>query len=68
MSELQKIVSLSRSQIYSLISKDAFPKQFKLGEKASGWLLSQVLSWMQSKIDQSSSSNSDASTQDAQSP
>ena len=64
MSELQKIVSLSRSQIYALISKGAFPKQVKLGEKASAWLLSRVLRWMQARINQSGTSNSDALHQD----
>ena len=48
--EVKHITALSRAHIYLLISKDEFPKQYKLGERAAGWLESEVLAWMQSKI------------------
>ena len=50
MPEVRLITALSRAHIYLLISKDEFPKQYKLGERAAGWLESEVLAWMQSKI------------------
>jgi|MGYP000709775668 prophage regulatory protein len=48
--EVKHITALSRAHIYLLISKDEFPKQYKLGQRAAGWLESEVLAWMQSKI------------------
>jgi len=48
--EVKHIIALSRAHIYLLISKDEFPKQYKLGQRAAGWLESEVLAWMQSKI------------------
>ena len=61
-SEVISTTGLSRSHIYDLISKGAFPRQYKLGERASGWLESEVSAWIQSKITSADSSNqSDAS-------
>ena len=61
-SEVKSTTGLSRSHIYDLISKGAFPRQYKLGERASGWLESEVTAWIQSKITSADSSNqSDAS-------
>jgi len=61
-SEVKSTTGLSRSHIYDLISKGAFPRQYKLGERASGWLESEVSAWIQSKITSVGSSNqSDAS-------
>jgi len=61
-SEVKSTTGLSRSHIYDLISKGAFPRQYKLGERASGWLESEVSAWIQSKITSATSSNqSDAS-------
>ena len=48
--EVAKIIALSRSQIYLLISKGEFPKQIKLGERAARWLESEILDWMNSKL------------------
>jgi prophage regulatory protein len=44
---------LGGSQIYALISQNEFPKQIKLGPRASGWIESEVSDWIQSRIDQS---------------
>jgi len=60
--EVKHITALSRAHIYLLISKNEFPKQYKLGERAAGWLESEVLAWMQSKITPTGSDHrSDAS-------
>ena len=49
-SEVKSTTGLSRSHIYDLISKGAFPRQYKLGERASGWLESEVSDWIELKI------------------
>ena len=42
--------SLSSASIYRLIKKGEFPKQIKLSERSSGWLLSEVEQWLDDKI------------------
>jgi prophage regulatory protein len=37
-----KLSALSSATIYRLIKKGEFPKQIKLSERSSGWLLSEV--------------------------
>ena len=49
-SEVKSTTGLSRSHIYDLISKGSFPRQYKLGERASGWLESEVSDWVELKI------------------
>jgi len=44
---------LSDSQIYSLISQHKFPKQIKLGDRASGWIESEVDEWIEKRIAES---------------
>ena len=48
--EVKYITALSRAHIYLLISKGEFPKQYKLGERAAGWLESEILDWMSFKL------------------
>jgi prophage regulatory protein len=43
-------VSLSRSSIYAAIAKNAFPSPIKLGERAVGWLESDIEAWLTSRI------------------
>lgn len=50
MPEVRKMTGLSRAHIYYLAQQGAFPKPYKLSEKALAWLLSEVTSWMQSKL------------------
>ena len=42
--------SLSSASIYRLIKKGEFPKQIKLSERSSGWLLSEVEQWLDDKV------------------
>ena len=46
---------LSRSTIYSSIEKGTFPRPILLGQRAVGWLESEVESWLASRIDASRS-------------
>ncbi len=48
--EVQRFSGLSRSQIYALVAKGKFPRQIKLSEKASAWLLSELEAWMSERI------------------
>ena len=48
--QIKASTGLSGSQIYNLISQDKFPKQIKLGDRASGWIESEIQEWIQSRI------------------
>ena len=45
-------MNMSIPQVYKLVSLGKFPKQIKLGERASGWLKSELDSWLQSRVDE----------------
>ncbi len=47
--KVQEIVPYSRSTIYSLIARGEFPPPVKLG-RASAWLKSEVLDWVEGRI------------------
>jgi prophage regulatory protein len=49
MKELIKIVSMSRSNIYILMNKGQFPKNFKIGEQIAVWRLSVIEDWIKQK-------------------
>jgi prophage regulatory protein len=48
--EVRHICGLSRSSIYASIQKGEFPAQVKLSTKASGWVYSEVMQWITSRI------------------
>jgi len=48
--EVQERISLSKAQIYNLISIGEFPQQIKLGDRASAWLESEVDQWIDERI------------------
>jgi len=50
MTEVKVTTGLSRAHLYALISQGKFPKQVKLSEKAAGWLQSEVVSWMETRV------------------
>ena len=49
---------LSRSTIYLLILKGTFPKQIKLGERAVGWIESDINEWIDKQITKSTKDSS----------
>ncbi len=48
--EVMHLCGLSRSTIYDLISRDAFPGQISLGGKNVAWVQSEVSAWMADRI------------------
>lgn len=48
--EVMHLCGLSRSTIYDLISRDAFPQQISLGGKNVAWVQSEVSAWMADRI------------------
>lgn len=55
--EVVSKVGLSRTTIYRLISKKAFPKQIKLGERSSGWLSAEIDAWLLERVNTSRAEN-----------
>ena len=47
--ELSKMLSMSRANIYLLMSKGQFPKNFKLGEQLAVWRFSVIEQWIKEK-------------------
>jgi prophage regulatory protein len=41
---------LSGTSIYRMANTGKFPKPIKLGERASGWLKSEVIQWRNSRV------------------
>ncbi|OAT77009.1 hypothetical protein A9B99_06765 [Mangrovibacter phragmitis] len=48
--EVMHLCGLSRSTIYDLISREAFPKQVTLGGKNVAWAHSEITRWMADRI------------------
>jgi len=48
--EVMHVCGLSRSTIYDLISRNAFPAQVSLGGKNVAWLASEISVWMSDRI------------------
>ncbi len=48
--ELRKITGLSDTTIWRLEKAQKFPKRRRLSYSAVGWLLSEVLDWVDSRI------------------
>jgi len=50
LSTVKDITALSSATIYRLIQKGEFPKQIKLSERSSGWLLEEIYNWLEQRI------------------
>lgn len=60
MPEVQHITGLSRGLIYLMVSRGEFPKQVKIGSRASAWIESEVRQWMEDRLaDRGSVNNSE---------
>lgn len=49
--EVTQQTGLSKATIYRLINEGKFPKQFKLGQRSSGWLASEINQWVEQRIE-----------------
>ena len=47
---VKQLTTFSSATIYRLMSMGTFPKQVKLAERSSGWLLEEVNAWVNNKI------------------
>lgn len=47
--EVEKMVSLSRSSIYSMMAKGVFPRPIRIGQRAIRFLQSDIYAWLDSK-------------------
>lgn len=50
--EVEKLVGLSRSTIYSRLEQGTFPKPVPLGGRLVGWIEQDVQNWLQARIDE----------------
>ena len=48
--EVMHQCGLSRSTVYDLITREAFPKQISLGGKNVAWAQSEITAWMADRI------------------
>ena len=47
--ELIKIIGLSRSTVYKLLSEDKFPKRIRLTQRTVVWRLSEIETWIEER-------------------
>lgn len=47
---VKSLTGLSRSTIYIRVANDSFPKQIDLGSRAVGWVESEILEWIDKRI------------------
>jgi prophage regulatory protein len=43
-------VALSRSQLYRLVARGTFPRSYRLGARAVGWLECEIEDWIRARI------------------
>jgi prophage regulatory protein len=53
--EVKQRVGLCRSHAHNLVTQGKFPAPIKLGARASGWLESEINSWIENQISNSRS-------------
>ena len=44
-------INVSVPQVYKFVSLGRFPKPIKLGERGSGWLVTEIDAWLQTRVD-----------------
>jgi prophage regulatory protein len=52
LNEVKEYTGLGRSSIYEKMNNGLFPKSVSLGDRAIAWVDSEIIEWVQDKIDQ----------------
>ncbi len=47
-----QISGLSRARLYEQINKGTFPKPVKLGARSVGWLQSEIIDWLDRRVEE----------------
>jgi len=50
--EVQRILRISKSRIYTLISMDEFPLPIRVGQSKKFWLSSEIQNYLQTRLDE----------------
>jgi len=50
MSAVVQLTGVSRAHVYFLAKEGRFPRPYKLSQKSSAWLLSELTAWMQERV------------------
>ena len=53
LNDVKAKTGLSRSTIYLRMAEGTFPKKISLGSRAVGWINSEVIEWIEQRIDES---------------
>ena len=53
LSDVKSKTGLSRSTIYLRMAEGKFPQQISLGSRAVGWINSEVIDWIEQRINES---------------
>ena len=48
--EVERLTTMSKSQIYALMNKGLFPANITLGTMSCAWIMSEVQEWIDSRI------------------
>jgi prophage regulatory protein len=51
--QVSQLTGLGRSMIYQMQAEGRFPRRIKLGQRAVGWLESEVRDWLATRIETS---------------
>lgn len=52
LAQVLEMTGLSRATLYRYVKNRQFPAQIKLGERAAGWVESEVTDWLTGRINQ----------------
>ena len=55
--QVETMIGLSRSTIYSMIASETFPKPLKIGSRAVGWRQSTISTWLNDREKRGTSRN-----------
>ena len=47
---VMQMIGMSKPSVYAMIKQGKFPRQIKIGAKASGWVLSEIEQWISERI------------------